>query len=254
MMTKITWILGFFIFNMQVNAAIPAKNRDAVSVEKKLLKNDIEVALTALQLPSSNRNKALQSQGVRSLSALQAIAQDPKQSLTMRWRATTSLGRIFPKESLTFLTRLTGHPDWFMRNSSLLALQVASPATAISAAEKLLVDKSLIVRTAAVQVMVDLKASRAKPKLWEALNSKQNFRGEESLWVRQHIMKALAQTSQPQDMSRFTKALNDRDLKVQLWAMHGLERLTKNQDIHQGLSFQERKNKWLAWAQNQGQL
>lgn len=240
--------------SLTVHAAVPKKAVSPVSTEKKLLQNDIEVALTALQMPSSNRNKALKSQGARSLSALQAISQDNRQSLTMRWRATTSLGRIYPKESLMFLTRLTDHSEWFMRNASLLALQVASPATAISAAEKLLTDKSLIVRTAAVQVLVDLKATQSKPKLWEALNSKQNFRGEESLWVRQHIMKALAQNSQQQDLSRFTKALNDRDLKVQLWAMHGLERLTKNQELHQGLTFQERKNKWLAWAQSQGRL
>jgi HEAT repeat protein len=245
------FILASTFSPVVVSAALPNKGAPAVVTEKQMLKKDIEIALTALQLPPSNRNKALKSQGVHSLGALQAIALDSQQPLTLRWRATTSLGRVYPKESTTFLAQLTTHPEWFLRNSSLLALKVASPQRAIHAAEHLIKDKSLIVRTAAVQTLSDLNAAHTHSLLWEALNSKQNFRGHESLWVRQHIMKALSQFQNSKDLPRFAEALRDRDVKVQLWAMQGLEKVSQVRIGTKNTSFAERRQKWLAWVEMQ---
>ena len=134
--------------------------------------------------------------------------------------------------------------EWFLRNSSLLALKVSAPKVAIVVAERLLLDPALVVRTAAVETLFDLKSSESTAKLWKSLNFKENFRKGKSLWVRSHIMRALSEFAEKKDIKRFAHHLNDKDKKVQVWAVRGIERVTGTQEKNRGIAFKERKRMW----------
>lgn len=240
-------IISLFVSLTSAHAAVPKKNNIQALASKKLLSRDIEAALTALQLPAGNRAQALRQQE-NGLQTLKLIVKNSDQPLTVRWRAMTSLGKVYPKKSLRFLIKQTHSKEWFHRNAALLALKSASPRLAIKTSLRLLKDPALVVRTAAVQTLAELNAQGAREKLWKSLNDKQNFRKGQSLWIRHHIMKTLAQFSKKQDQKRFARHLNDKDLKVQLWAIDGLEKVTGSKKQFHKMSFADRKKKWMSWA------
>lgn len=240
-------ILTLMLSVPSVYAAVPGKTDVKSLAKKDLLNRDIEAALIALQLPAQNRVQALRSQK-SGLKSLKKIVNNDDQPLTVRWRAMTALGKAYPQKSLKFLVKQSKSNKWFHRNSSLLAIKSASPKMAVRISEKLLKDPALVVRTAAVQTLAELDATGSREKLWASLNDKRNFRNGQSLWIRHHIMKTLAQFSKKQDQLRFARYLNDKDLKVQLWAIDGLEKVTGLKGQFQGMSFSDRKKKWTSWA------
>ncbi len=244
--------LALLLLTLPIHAAVPGKTDISPLARKDLLSRDIEAALTALQLPLQNRVQVLRQQE-NALKTLKKIVNNADQPLTVRWRAMTSLGQVYPQKSLKFLIQQSKSKKWFHRNSSLLALKSASPNLAVRLSEKFLNDPALVVRTAAVQTLAELKAEGAREKLWKALDDKKNFRKGQSLWIRHHIMKTLAQFSEKQDQLRFVSYLHDKDLKVQLWAIDGLEKTTGLKREFHGMSFAHRKKKWIAWAAQNGQ-
>lgn len=113
-----------------------------------------------------------------------------------------------------------------MRNAALVALAEVNEPEAQKLAKKLLKDKALVVRSAAVDVLQKNPRPDVRDLLWEEMSQKYNFRNKESLWIRSQIVEALAQKPSDHEMKLFTKFLNDKDARVQAASVSGMEKLT----------------------------
>ena len=215
---------------------------------KKYSSSDEQNIKMILQLPLENRNQALQNYGSKSFPVLRNLFSDEKQNMQIRWSALTSMARLYPEASLSIVTKALQHPIWFIRNAGLVALKIINPPKAIQWAGAMLNDPSLVVRTAAVQIIHDQKASQYKPQLLEKLNAKDSFHKNRSLWIRHHIVSALASFAESGEEKFFISLLNDTDTRVQTSAMQALEKISgrsfQTKDSNQA---QSEKDMWLQW-------
>jgi hypothetical protein len=233
-------------FSSFSSAAVKGGPKD--SLKEIPLSRDLQTTQMALNLPAAQRAEALRARGEKSFEGLVALAKSDNVPLSVRWKAVTNLGRVFPMHSKIVLREFTYSKEWYLRNASLVALKIAYEPMALQAAIRLLDDKALVVRTAAVQMIEELGSRDDARKLWAALNHPRNFRNNKSLWIRPHIMRTLAKFSQPGDELKFASFINDRDPKVQLWTLYALEKVTGDQAKNKDLSFRQRKKKWTSWA------
>ena len=193
----------------------------------------------------------VKSLGNGGLAALKELAFDPQESLQTRWRATTSLGQVWPRKSLATMEKALVSNEWFMRNAAMIALTHGPRKKALEWADKLLDDKALVVRTAAVQAIDRVRGKELSDKMWNRLNAKENFRHNKSLWIRKHIVRALSKFGRPGDAPRFITILRDRDKKLHPYAIKGLERSTGQVLGNRKTNTYWKKEKWLAWWRDQ---
>jgi len=179
-----------------------------------------------LQLPQDNRIQALNQYGPKSFPLLKELFFNKKETLNIRWISLTSMARLYPKDSLPLISGALKSSVWFLRNVGLVALEIVDPPQAVRWAGRLLNDPSLVVRTAAVQMIQKHKAREYKAQLQEKLNAKDSFLKNESLWIRHHIVSTLASFAQPGEEHYFIPLLQDQDTRVQHSAIRALEKIT----------------------------
>jgi HEAT repeat protein len=196
----------------------------------------------ALRLPVSKRVEAIEKQGLRGLHELQKMAFDKSQSLETRWRAITSIGRVHPKSGRAVLEKAMVSPEWFVRNAALVVAPYSERAWAVKWARILIHDQALVVRTAAVQSLRQLNAVDSQALLWEKLYSSENYRAGKSLWIRRHILEALAQFARVGQEKNFITVLADKDASLHPIAMRTLEKITRQK--------YENPMQWQAWWSN----
>lgn len=173
---------------------------------------------------------------------------DSRQELRIRWKALMSIAAIGREESLPELERAALSPDWFMRDASLQAMAKLNHPAALKWSRKLISDPSLIVRTSAVRIMKDRRDISSSNLLWESLYASQNFRGNQSLWVRRHIVEALAALHPAKSEGKFVKLLEDRDTTLHAPAIKGLEGVTGLQLGLRDDNVAVKKTFWRRWA------
>lgn len=205
-------------------------------------KNALTKTVMALRFPIENRITALQGQGETGFAALKQLAFDSKQALQVRWRALTMLPRVNATKAEEPLMQAAQSSEWFMRNAALVAMVQTKRAFAMKWAEKLLDDPALVVRTAAVQTLTEIRAVEKKDVLFQKLYSPENFHKGQSLWVRKHIVQALQLMASPGEEKQFAKVLKDKDGGLHPAAIAALNKIT-GQKI-------ETRAKWLAKLQN----
>ena len=211
-----TLVVGLFT---NAFAAVPKKVANP-KIKKSMLVED------ALKLQIEDRIQALRMKGPNSYRDLRKIAFSAEKPYELRWRAVMSMAWLGGKESVVDLEKAVEMNDWYMRDAALKGLQKVNKDKAIVWAKKLLNDPALVVRTAAVRVIHDLNDTSSEALLWEKLNAPENFRGDQSLWIRRHIVAALSDFAAKGTEQRFAKLLNDKDKTLYVPAMRGLERLT----------------------------
>lgn len=205
-------------------------------------KDVMQKTVANLRLPIDNRIAALKNQGDAGFEALKQLAFDPQQALQVRWRALTMLPRANASKAEAPIEQAAQSSEWFMRNAALVAMPQMNRKFAMKWSEKLLDDPALVVRTAAVQTLLDIRAIEKKDVLFEKLYSAQNFHGGQSLWVRKHIAQALMQMATPGEEQQFAKVLKDKDNSLHPSAIVALNKIT-GQKI-------DTRDKWLAKLQN----
>lgn len=82
-----------------------------------------------------------------------ASALNQKNSMDLRWQAVFSAAQKANKNELNLVKQYANQPEWFMRNAALLAINKFDQPSAEVMAQKLLSDKALVVRSAAVDVL-----------------------------------------------------------------------------------------------------
>jgi HEAT repeat protein len=199
---------------LSVQAAIPAKN----NLRPKVME--------ILNLPPENRSQALLSTTEDMYKEFISVAFAEDQSMRLRWRALMMAAEGRREKSTPDLLKASVHKQWFMRNAALVALAEVNEPEAQKLAKKLLKDKALVVRSAAVDVLQKSPRPEVRDLLWEEMNQKYNFRNQESLWIRSQIVEAMAQKPADHELKLFTKFLNDKDARVQAASVGGMEKLT----------------------------
>lgn len=176
---------------------------------------------------------------------LKATAFSKTASLNERWSALQEMGRgdfeWFKKD----LEKALQAKEWFVRNAALIAIQSGKKEFVKKWSERLLFDKALVVRTQAIKNLLEIGSNDSSEEIFKALNHKINFRGNYSLWVRPYLAQALALHPPKNWKHVYQSMLNDRDEKVQTWAIIGLEKKSGLKLGRAEDSLETRRQKWL---------
>jgi len=211
-------------------------------------KSTLISARELLSMPEENRYQIVLGQEANFYPGVLAIAKDEKQSMALRWKAVTMVSKLKTKDSVKDLKTFLSDKDWFMRNSGLISLDEISKSEGKLAAKKLLKDKALVVRSAAVQVLSQDLSKETRDLFWEEMDSKQNFRMKQSLWVRPQMLKALSVNPQKHEMALFVKHLEDKDVLVQESSVAALEVISNKKIESQNLA--QKTEAWKKWARS----
>jgi hypothetical protein len=180
-------------------------------------------------------------------STLKNIAFDDERTLSTRWQAFMAMVRLGERESLPEINQALRSRDWFLRDAALKVFPLVDQSKAYEAAFGRLDDSALVVRTSAVDTLAKLKNPQCSEKLWDILYSRENYIHNESLWIRRHIIEALADFSPIGSEEKFIKVLADSDSTLFPSAIRGLERLTGK---HLGATDEPavyKRHYWQAW-------
>ncbi len=238
----------------RVPASSPA-NSPANSLSSSLassltssLTSSLAKTKAALNMPTDERLEELQDQGPQGYRNLVEIMKDDGLSVESRWRAVTAAAEVGGDESIPDLEYALSSKDWFLRNAGLIGAQNVDRQLAINWAKKLLDDKALVVRVAAVSVLDELNDKSSIMLLWKTLAARENFQGRESLYIRRRIAEALTHLESPGSEGRFIALLKDPDDTLHPASIVALERLTGlrfGADDHDSLPV--RRSRWLKW-------
>lgn len=224
--------LSVLLFNIAL-AAIPQKS-------------SVISARELLSMPEQNRYQISQGQEKHFYPGILEIAKDEKQSMSIRWKAVTLASKLKGKDSVSDLKEFLDSKDWYIRNAALIAIDAVSKNEGKQAAKHLLKDKALVVRSAAVQVLSQNMDREVRDLFWEHIDSKQNFRNKQGLWVRPQMLKALSTEPKKHEMSLFVKHLDDKDSKMQQSSVVALESLSNKRFDAKNLV--QKTDLWKKWA------
>jgi HEAT repeat protein len=182
--------------------------------------------MDVLNLPSDNRQEVIGKLSEDQYGKYLQVALEEKESMHIRWRALIAAAQIRGIDATVDLVKASQHKQWFIRNAALVALEKVNAEESYRIAKNLILDKALVVRSAAVDVLKKQQTSDVRVLLWKELNKDYNFKNQQSLWIRHKIVEALALNPSAIEKRMFAQLLTDRDNRVQLPAISGLKKLT----------------------------
>ncbi len=253
-----TFFLFFYLICSSFALGFPQPSLASPALEPKgHEKGELSHVRMILSLPLENRKQALARRyGDRTFVLLKTLLVSPKESMPVRWKALTSLARLYPQKSLSLVQRALRSSPWFLKNAGLIAMEIIDPEQALTWAEHFLNARSLVVRTAAVDMIKRHGAKRYKARLLAKLNAPDSFYRGKSLWIRSHIVSALSVLSEPGEEKLFISFLDDPDERLHIQAILALEKLTGRsfRSSSQGpeLVASAQKNKWMDWWAKSG--
>ncbi|MBX2987239.1 MAG: HEAT repeat domain-containing protein [Bdellovibrionaceae bacterium] len=205
---------------------LPAASQAAIQ-SRAISKIREESVMDALKLPVRERQKALAEMPDAAYDSLLTISNDQNRMMSMRWRALTSAALLRKQKAVPDLLKASKSEEWFMRNAALLGLSEFSAEQALNVGRRLVKDPALVVRSAAVDVLLKHGGQRERELLWSEIDAAYNKRSGRSLWIRGQIAKGLA--SQPRDgeLALFSNLLKEKEEEIQIASVQGLEKLTK---------------------------
>jgi hypothetical protein len=186
-------------------------------------------ALEVLELPEARRLivardvQKLEEEDFRT--EIKEIAYDSERSLQTRWKALVLSAELKPELADLEMRKAATQSEWFMRNAALVGLRVTQPREARELALKLLSDKALIVRSAALATLDGVLNTKEREALWTELRQDRNFRKGQSLWLRSQILSRLAEKPEKSEARKFVAALKEKDQALHVAAIQGLEKL-----------------------------
>lgn len=205
---------------------IAGLSSSAFAVGAKPSSSTLSSAMEVLKLPGENRRMVVQGQGDKYYQEFISLAFNEAQPMSVRWRALMAAAEAGGTKSTNDLIKAGSHDQWYMRNAALVALSEVNPLQAEVLAQKLIKDKALVVRSAAVEALDKSASAEVRDLLWDELNKDYNFKKSQSLWIRHQIVGVLAKKPLDRELKLFAQLLSDKDDRVQLPAVQGLEKLT----------------------------
>jgi HEAT repeat protein len=212
-----------FMIQAALMALVPTVSALAAIPSKTTLSPKV---FEILNLPAQNRSNAVLATTADMYKDFIKVAFSEDQSMRLRWRALMLAAEGRREKATPDLLKASVHKQWFMRNAALVALTEVNEGEAQKLAKKLVKDKALVVRSAAVDVLQKSARPEVRDLLWEEMGQKYNFRNKESLWIRAQIVEVMAQKPVDHELKLFNRFLGDKDSRVQSAAVQGLEKLT----------------------------
>ena len=201
---------------IQVQAAVPRK---------------VPVALgDILVLPKEPRQEILKGIGPKVFPKLVTKIFDEQATVSQRWSAMNSLVELSPGPATEqVIETCLKNKNWALRNAGLFAMVQLNKTKAEHWALQLLTDRSLIVRTAAVETLRNVKAvNRNRDRLWKELENPLNYRLGKSLWIRKTLLKALSEVPVVEDLTRFQRLSKDDDDRLHPFAESAVQSIARN--------------------------
>lgn len=157
------------------------------------------------------------------------IARAKNQSLPMaqRWDALIKSAEEADGTQIKQVLEFAKSKDWYMRNALLVALDKMGTDLVYDSAKRLVSDKALVVRSAAVDILTRLENQEVRELLAKELNRNYNFVGKKSLWIRAQIMKNLVKKPYQSEKEYFAKLLFDNDPEISAMSMQALEKISQ---------------------------
>ena len=157
------------------------------------------------------------------------IARAKNQSLPMaqRWDALIKSAEEADGTQIKQVLEFAKSKDWYMRNALLVALDKMGTDLVYDNAKRLVSDKALVVRSAAVDILTRLESQEVRELLAKELNRNYNFVGKKSLWIRAQIMKNLVKKPYQSEKEYFAKLLFDNDPEISTMSMQALEKISQ---------------------------
>ncbi|WP_295903708.1 HEAT repeat domain-containing protein [uncultured Bdellovibrio sp.] len=208
------------------SVVVAGLSSSAFAVGAKPSSSTLTSAVEVLKLPSENRRMVIQGQGDKYYQNFISVAFNEEQPMNIRWRALMAAAEARGEKSTPDLLKASSHKYWYMRNAALVALSEVNPSQGEKLAQKLLKDKALVVRSAAVGVLEKSSSGDVRDLLWEELNQGYNFKNAQSLWIRHQIVEVLAKKPLDRETKIFAGLLSDKDDRLHIPAIRGLEKLT----------------------------
>ncbi len=119
------------------------------------------------------------------------------------------------------------HKDWLIRNAALVVTQTRSFEKGKLLAVKMLADKALIVRMAAVEVLKESVNDReVRDNLWDALYATTNYHKGQSLPIRPMILGLLSEVPNSTETERFRSLAEERDPKIKIMANLAVQKIS----------------------------
>ena len=247
---KVLIILFFLISTGFVGVYAHSAN-SLSGINKKISQKDGEHIKAILKLPPDNRIALLQNHGSTAFVVLRSFVFSNQLSMQIRWHSLVSLAQTYPHTATSVVESALRSSTWFLRNAGLIAMEFINIEQALQWAGELLNDPALVVRTAAVKMIRKHRASQYKYLLVHKLNAEDSFYKDKSLWIRHHIVYALADFSLPGEEQFFISLLRDEDTRLYPPAIIALEKLTQKSFRVTGMGKQRssdrQKHQWMSW-------
>ena len=154
------------------------------------------------------------------------MASNAKLNMNSRWTSLIRSTEFATKDTYEDIRKFTSHKDWYMRNAALVALAKVDKDMALDEARKLVKDKALVVRSAAVEVIAKTMNEDNKKLLISEVDQGYNYNKKSSLWIRRQILEKIAVVANQGDRELFVKNLFDQDKKIAELSAKVLEKLT----------------------------
>lgn len=203
-----------------------------------------------LSMPAANRVEVAKLRKKELIPPLDKIAFSDRADFQTRWSALVLLAQIQGAGAEKTLEKAINHKEWFLRNAALLTYPSVLPKKANAVAIRMLEDKALVIRSAAIEVLEHQMDAEAREALWTELDHPRNFRKKQSLWIRPQILQVLAKDPTSREMPLFLNHLRDKDSKLHPHSIQALERITRQTLGNSKTSLEERRDLWIKWARN----
>lgn len=202
-----------------------------------------------LALPPFNRDLIAKQFPLEQMHLLDEIAFNEQEAMGIRWRSFMMLVQKSPVAAISAIEKASRSSVWYMRNASLVASSQVSPELALQLGQKLIKDKAMVVRAAAVQALAESRdPEKALPLLFEEMFAKHNFRKGQSLWIRGKIAEAIVSLEDNISRSMLQAWINDKDKAVRKVAIKVLEkRFVGKAPLNEKASFQEKVAYWKSY-------
>ncbi len=245
-MTKSQLIKATLVHGLALALATAVSLEARAAISPRASSGGLSQTRDALELSMLERIQQLKGDS-KSYSNLQSLMASKSEAFELRYKATTALAKVGGSRAKSDMTRAMTSQEWFMRNAGLIGMASIDRSEALVWARKLLNDKALVVRSAAVDVITQARDTTSTNLLWQKLYSKENYRNKQSLYIRRRIVEALSELDSKEHAAKFVALLQDKDDSLHEPAMEALERITKQVVGTPGSPIQDRRAQWQKW-------
>jgi HEAT repeat protein len=177
------------------------------------------------------------------------MVQDDKLLDNQRWPVIVAAARQSGEKAIPLFQELLNKKkySWYIRTAIAQGLVIVGGSDAVKTLHTMLNDRSLVVRTVVVDALGDMMDPTSLTPLTEEMKNKRNFSGEQSLWIRKHLIDAIARTGKKKSIPVLITYLDDPDKEVAVRAKKNLADYVK-MDGKETWS----KRNWIDWWMQSG--